>query len=118
FSPDGKTLAVCVGVRSPDKSSGKSEIRLWDIAARMELRRWSGASGPHAHLVSIAFSPDGKWVTTGGADHSVRQWEVESGKESRPAIHPYRYAGKVAYLDATTLITHGAQNVVHSWDAV
>jgi len=32
---------------------------------------------------AVAFSPDGKYAFTGGWDHTVKMWEVASGREVR-----------------------------------
>ena len=51
--------------------------------------RWVAESGKEivvleghtASVGSAAFSPDGKWAVSGGQDHSVRAWELGSGRE-------------------------------------
>src|SRR5262249_16627067 len=34
-------------------------------------------------VTALAFSPDGKTLFSGSADKSIRQWDVEGGKELR-----------------------------------
>ena len=75
ITEDGKYLA----------SGGADQIvRLWDLAARKELRQFKGHRG--RRINSLSFSPDGKLLasTTGslGDDHTARIWEVE-GRDSR-----------------------------------
>lgn len=74
FSPDGKKLISCAGGREDEKS----EIKLWDVESRQELRCLYGHQGT---CWSVAFARDGKTVATGGTDKSVRLWDVATGKE-------------------------------------
>ena len=39
--------------------------------------------GHNGQITSAAFSPDGKWLATAGADQTVRIWDLETGKEKR-----------------------------------
>src|ERR1017187_7127454 len=34
-------------------------------------------------VMSVAFSPDGRWALTGSSDKTARVWEVATGKEVR-----------------------------------
>jgi hypothetical protein len=64
FSPDGKLLAA---------AAQNAEIVLWELPARIELRRFSG----HTKAVtSLAFSPDGKTLLSGSQDATLLLWDV------------------------------------------
>ncbi|MDI6735393.1 MAG: hypothetical protein QME42_04220, partial [bacterium] len=40
-------------------------------------------TGHTAEVLSVAFSPDGRYIVSGSWDETVRLWEVESGKQMR-----------------------------------
>ncbi|MEU1792253.1 serine/threonine-protein kinase [Streptomyces sparsogenes] len=67
FSRDGKLLAVCTDT---------GEVALWDVAGRRQVARIPG--GPVQAVKSVAFSPDGKLLATGGGG-GARLWEVDGG---------------------------------------
>lgn len=84
FSPDGKQIATGHG----------GAIRLWDVATGSELL---GDRGHHAAVYSVAFSPQGDTVVTGGSDGSIRLWDPATGKERRKAAKGVEYLGWVRY---------------------
>lgn len=68
FLPDGKRL-VSGGV--------DNTVRLWDLAAGKELRRFGG----HYPWVNcVAAASDGSFLVSGGADEWIKLWDPASGK--------------------------------------
>jgi WD40 repeat protein len=131
FSPDGKILA----------SGGRdNSIRLFEAATGKEIRRLLGhqprsykpaANGrsPLDALVSatgeggvnsVAFSPDGKTLASGGWDDTLRLWDVQSGKELRKISAHKAMVGHVVFSpDGRVLASRGAlDGTVRLWGPV
>ncbi len=66
WSPDGRFLAeqiTLAGAKSGDPNG--AAVVLWDMSARREVRRLSGAQGG----LAFAWSPDGAWLATTDGAH-------------------------------------------------
>lgn len=55
-------------------------MRLWDIQKGECVRIFSGHFGP---IYSLAFSPDGRILASGGADGNINLWDIGTGKKMR-----------------------------------
>jgi WD40 repeat protein len=98
FSSDGK-LALFA---SADKS-----IRLWDVDAGRELKRFIGHS---ASVWSVAFSPDNTRALSGSADGTVRVWDVDNARELK------RFDGHEGLVTAVAFSPDGKKALSGAYD--
>jgi eukaryotic-like serine/threonine-protein kinase len=68
FRPDGRQLAT----------TGRGEIHLRDSKTGRVVRTLQGHSGV---VNRLAYSPDGRWLASGGADRLVKVWDTGDGRE-------------------------------------
>ena len=102
FSHDNTTLAVAttIGLWLYDGQSGK------ELALLM----------PHISVNTIAFSPDGKTLASGGDDKLVRLWNMPEGTHRQTLIgHRYRIFNVVFSADGKTLASTSTRET-NLWD--
>ncbi len=76
FSPDGKALALMENWR--EENWDEPLVRVWRTDTGDDWRTFRGHTG--SSIRSVTFSPNGKFLATGGVDNTVRLWKVESGE--------------------------------------
>lgn len=121
FSPDGKTLA--------STTSEEFTVKLWnveDLAAVKEIQTLEGHTGA---VFSADFSPDGRWLVTGGGSYNfdnnsywypkdpgqVKIWDLANGRcvadvEAGPCAFDARFTP-----DGKCIVT-AADNKLNIWD--
>jgi RNA polymerase sigma factor (sigma-70 family) len=120
FSPDGKYLAA----GGMDDSKAKSLVRpadgqsvwVWD----METWECVGNLRGHPHgVLSLAFSPDGKRLATGGCegDDKVRVWDMATSKELNAFQGHHSAIMSLAFSPDGRLLASGAgDSTILLWD--
>jgi RNA polymerase sigma factor (sigma-70 family) len=116
FSPDGKTLAagaMCAGGSHPNVP-----LCLFDVATGKPIAKLDGQKYPGGRVFSVAFSPDGKRLASGGSDACVRLWDVSSARPVRDFEGHNDFVGSITFsADGKVLSTAGGRDhTVRLWE--
>jgi WD40 repeat protein len=112
FSPDGTKLAGL---------SESGELVVWEVGSWTLIQQILGVHCIGIHLGRLDFSPDGKALVIGDADHRLRVVDLASGntKFDIPNAHPEPIAS-VAWSPNGSVIASGSGYVggpIQLWDA-
>ena len=112
FSPDGTQLAVASSTWTQTSTNNKIQIYNADSREELEVR-----IRPMEQQFSIAFSPDGKILASGGDDNEVHLWNVSTGARlSTFKGHTQRVNGVAFSPDGRTLASGSEDHTLRLWD--
>jgi WD40 repeat protein len=105
YSPDGRWLAAL--------AVDEKEVLLLDARTHETAARFSG----HEDIVfKAAFSPDSRFLASSSRDHTVRLWQIGSGKCQVLRGHTDEVYAVAFHPDGTRLASGGHDGAVWLWD--
>lgn len=108
FSPDGRHLALAVGVDDP-------AVGIWDVATGRTVTQLADAPGKPA-IGAYAFSRDGKLFATGYGNGAVRIWNARAWSPLSSLVgHSQKVQALAFSPDSRLLATGSADTTVRLW---
>jgi WD40 repeat protein/tetratricopeptide (TPR) repeat protein len=104
FSSDGKQVAT----------ADRQHVQIWDVVSGQRI-----ASLPkeRSRSLAIAYSPDGRYIATGGRYGEARLWDTSTYEEVRSLPAASTRLWSVAFApDSARLATAGGDEVARIWD--
>jgi WD40 repeat protein len=107
FSPDGAKVVSW--------GTGNTKAYVWETATGRQLFTLEG----HQKAVGVAaFSPDGKRIVTGSADHTLRLWDASTGKEQLVLTGHTADCGACFAPDGKRIVSYSSDRTIRCWDAM
>ncbi|MFE6923369.1 toll/interleukin-1 receptor domain-containing protein [Nocardia sp. NPDC057663] len=114
FSPDGHRIVV---------GSGRTEgtVRVWDLDTHQPIGQPMTGPGKTTdyddEVWSVAFSPDGRRIVSGGYDGTVRVWHADPDRSiGRPLVNPSERADVAAFSADGRYIVTRSGSTMQVWD--
>ncbi len=103
FCPDDKLVV----------SAEDNEIKIWDLTKGALVMTLHGHDG---WIRSVAFSPDGKRMVSGGADNTIKVWDTATGEDLATLSGHGGSVSSVAFtLDGRHIVSGSNDSTIKLW---
>jgi WD40 repeat protein len=115
ISPDGQ-YALSGGGDDAELGCLGASVCVWDLRTGRKVCRFRGHHD-HPIILTVAFSPDGRYALSGGWDKTLCYWEVATGREiARLQGHFWNITSVAFSPDGRRAVTCSDDKLVRLWE--
>ncbi|MEO8954911.1 MAG: serine/threonine-protein kinase [Ktedonobacteraceae bacterium] len=116
WSPDGRYIVSGGGYAAGKAHAHDFTLHIWDTITGTCLLKYKGHT---KDVYAIQWSPDGRFIASGGDDNVVRVWEVTTGRLVYTYTRHTLIVKAIAWSrDSRRLVSGSADGTVQVWDAL
>lgn len=95
----------------------KGEIKVWDIDGNLLYNLGWDTGGQSNAVNSIDFSPDSRYLVSGGEDGALKIWDMKTGKIWKDLTEPYTNITRVRFSpDGHFVATTSRDQTIKLWE--
>jgi WD40 repeat protein len=102
FAPDGRRLASLSHENPIHGTAVDRTVRVWEVDPHVPLPLLRGHA---SYVYPVAYSPDGRWIASGGWDNTARLWDGATGELCKELPHPGLVLTLAFSPDGRSLVT-------------
>lgn len=114
-------FGVSIVVSHPDQSlfatmHGTGHVRLWQHPGGGLLQQTHEWQAHSRESFAMLFSPDGRWLCSGGSDGEIKVWDAQTGKYQRSLLGHKNIIRSLAFSPDGSILVSGSDQRIKIWN--
>jgi WD40 repeat protein/predicted Ser/Thr protein kinase len=113
FAPGGRRLASVSHATRLVPTAADNTIRVWEVDARATL---PVLGGHRSYVYPVVYSPDGRWIASGGWDNTVRLWDARTGEAACAPLDNGDVVKTLAFSPDSSRLVSAREDRLQVWE--